>query len=474
MKDAALYGAGDMTGKLIAFLTFPIIASYLTPHDFGMLDLIMTTVGLLSLCLGCGLNNAVQRFYWEHVQNGGFGATVVSSGLYVQTILTALFLICAVIFFFPGMEIAEKNNLTVGYAAIISAIILVPATQWVQYAQDITRLRLYPYKFLFLSLFVRVGIALLALLVVVKFSGGVDAYLIVMAAVTLLAVPIGLWLIRDDLTLKFDKVWSKDLFLFGYPFIFVIIAHWLLGSIDRWMLAYMVSVSEAGIYGVAFRFSALVLFVANAFGLAWSPHSMKIRADHPEKYPQLCGVILLFLLYFMLIVGGGCALFSGEIIGALVPAEYEGAAVALAILCFAIVIQSTMQVSAVGISLAKKTHLFIYMAWFATAINFILNLILMPKLGATAAAISTLVCYVFITSMYMFFTQRLMPIHVPWLRLGWLCFLGLIIAALSLNMIAYELDAAVILIKIFAGLVCAALGAIVLPIKEIKELSAIK
>ena len=57
----------------------------------------------------------------------------------------------------------------------------------------------------------------------------------------------------------------------------------------------------------------------------------------------------------MLVVGGGVALFSGEVIGIIMPEEYHDSAIPLSILCFGIILQSTTQVTLIGISLEKKT-----------------------------------------------------------------------------------------------------------------------
>ena len=129
--------------------------------------------------------------------------------------------------------------------------------------------------------------------------------------------------------MRFDLSRMKELVQFGYPFIFAGMAYWLFGTMDRWMLASMTTIEEVGIYSVAFRFASAVLFVSAAFGQAWSPFAMKIRTDHPEQYQTIYGQILLLLLFVMLVIGGGLALFSGEAIGLIMPIEYQASALPL-------------------------------------------------------------------------------------------------------------------------------------------------
>ena len=65
VKNSAIYATADFITKIIVFFTFPLIAATLSSAGFGMLELILTTVGLLGLVMNCGLNNAVQRYYWD-------------------------------------------------------------------------------------------------------------------------------------------------------------------------------------------------------------------------------------------------------------------------------------------------------------------------------------------------------------------------------------------------------------------------
>jgi O-antigen/teichoic acid export membrane protein len=77
----------------------------------------------------------------------------------------------------------------------------------------------------------------------------------------------------------------------------------------------------------------------------------------------------------MLMVGGTISLFAGELLALLLPIEYAGAAFPLSILAICVVVQATQQITAVGISMSLKTHLFAYLVWVAAGINVLINLI---------------------------------------------------------------------------------------------------
>jgi O-antigen/teichoic acid export membrane protein len=222
---------------------------------------------------------------------------------------------------------------------------------------------------------------------------------------------------------------------FGHPFIYAGLAFWLFGSMDRWMLAAFSSVDEVGVYSVAHRFASIVLFVSLAFGQAWSPISMKIRTDHPSRYRALYADVLLILACGMLLLGGGVALFSADLIRIVMPSGYAAASAPLAVLCLGIVFQSTIQITAIGISLEKATFLFARLSWSSAGLNFLLNLLLIPRYGALGAAWATTLSYLALTGSYLYYTQRLHPLPLAWRRLGiWLTLLVLL-AAVSVGWI---------------------------------------
>ena len=234
------------------------------------------------------------------------------------------------------------------------------------------------------------------------------------------------------------------------------------------MLASMSSIEEVGIYSVSFRFSSIVFFVSVAFGQAWSPLAIKIRTDHPENYRKIYGQVLLLLLFVMLIVGGGVALFSGETIGLIMPKEYHASAIPLSILCFGVILQATQQVTAIGISIEKKTFLLARLAWLTAFVNLAGNYLLVPKYGATGAACATLISYAVLTFSYLFFTQRLHPLQMEWRRLMALLLMGCAVAAVSIYHMSIEINSVILLIKISLAFTCILIGWRLLPLKRIE------
>lgn len=448
-KDSVIYGGSDLLTKILSFFAFPIIAAELSPKAFGLLELIFTLTALLGLVMNCGLNNAVQRFYWDKDTLPKLQPVIVTSGIYAQ----ATFGLIAVIIGLATIQLAlpwmPTDEWPLTWVALVASLFIMALTQLSQFALDVTRLHLAPWRFFILALISRTVTMGFGLIAVVQLGLGIDGLLVAQLLVLILITPLALWMIRKDFQVgSFDWTWLKELVRFGHPFIYVGLAYWLFGSMDRWMLASIANVEEVGIYSVAFRFASVVLFVSVAFGQAWSPVAMKVRVDHPDEYRSIYGRVLLLLIFVMLAMGGSVALFSGEIIILIMPIEYLSSAMPLAILCFCIVLQATQQVTAIGISLEKKTYLFVRLAWLAVIINLIGNWLLIPDFGATGAAWATLISYCMLTSYYLYYTQKLHPLIIDWQKVLFLIGFGFILLCLSVILMAKELDLSLILVKI--------------------------
>lgn len=470
-KDTFIYGGGDLVLKMVAFFTFPIIAAALSPTAFGAMELLGTSTALLGLFVNCGLNNAVQRFYWDQATALEVKPVIVSSGLVILSFFGILAAGVSLATFTPLFtDWSLRENLPMTGVAFVSAIGLMLFTQILQYVLDVLRLHFAPLKFLMLSFLHRVLGLLLGLGAVVWLGKGVDGLLFVQMVVACTILPFGLWLIRKDITLRFDlRGWGHQLVMFGHPYIYAGLAFWLFGSMDRWMLATMTSVEETGIYSVAFRISSIVMFVNMAFGQAWSPYAIKVKTDCPETYRAIYAQVLVVLLFCMLAIGGGVALFSGEMLGLLMHAEYANSALPLSILCLGIILQSSQQVTTVGISLERKTFLFARMAWTAAFVNLAANWLLIPRYGASGAAWGTCISYLSLTSGYLYFTQKLHPLPIPWRKLGWLILLGCAVFSAAFLFINMEWDWRTIALKLVLFVVCLFSAWPVLEIEDIRR-----
>ncbi|RME28056.1 MAG: lipopolysaccharide biosynthesis protein, partial [Candidatus Zixiibacteriota bacterium] len=65
LKQSSVYMAGQLLSRLISFIMLPIYTRFLTPADYGILELLSMTVDIVAMLAGAGISAALLRFYSE-------------------------------------------------------------------------------------------------------------------------------------------------------------------------------------------------------------------------------------------------------------------------------------------------------------------------------------------------------------------------------------------------------------------------
>ncbi|PKL77174.1 MAG: flippase [Candidatus Melainabacteria bacterium HGW-Melainabacteria-1] len=437
-KDTLVYGGADFLLRFLSFATFPLLAYALSVEEFGVMALLLTVGGLLNTFANLGLNNALQRFYWDPQTPEADRPGLVSTGLLLQVLVTLALTLLSLLVLWPLRDLLWQRYQIPWLSLCFVVLSLLPGNLLV-YATDVIRLHFTPWRFLLLSLLKNGLHIALTLLWVIAFKGRLDGYFFGALLAGWLAVPIALWLIRQEFSLKLNMRFVKDLVSYGYPFIFVALAAWIFSSLDRWMLGELSSSTEIGYFAVASKFASIPLFVSSAFGLAWSPITIRLVAEAAD-YRRQIGQVLTVWLYLITVICGALMLSARELLVILTPNEYHQAATTLIFLTMGTLWQATTQITAFGISLEKQTHHFARITWLTAAVNLGLNLVLIPRFGAMGAAQATLVSQLLVTGLYLWLTQKLHPLELETNKL--LGVLLIMLATLALALITEAVNSA--------------------------------
>lgn len=409
-KHVAIYGAADFVFRFIGFAVFPIYAHVFSVEEFGIYALITTSVGIVALFANLGLNNAVQRYYWDPGTGVEAQPKIVSTGLATLVVWSCLIVLVLTAGLYPLKDVVAARY-GISWNLMLIALLTIIPEQVLQYCLDTLRLHFAPWKFVVVSLLRNMLGVAVGLVLILRFDAGLKGLFLGGLIGALTAVPVALVLIRKDLRPVLDGTIVKRLAGFGYPFVFVGLAYWIFGAADRWMLAELGSTTQVGLYAIAYKFAAVILFLNNAFGQAWSPAAMKMRRDLPE-YRMAYARVLSIWYFLLLLVGATMAAFAPEALALLTPPEYWDAAAALGVLVMGVVVSGTTQVTAIGISLERKTRLFALAGWITATVNVSLNLLFIPTWGALGAAFATFLSYVLLTALYLAWSQKLHPIPI--------------------------------------------------------------
>lgn len=412
-RDVAIYGTGEFVFKFIAFAVFPIYAHILSLEEFGTWALLTATGTLVGYLINMGVNQAVQRFYFDRGERSPDRSAIVSTGL-AQLLLSCILFALLGLFVTSVVGDMFDERYGIDRMLLLLALGIVIPDQLLQFCLDLLRMHFTPLKFLALAFAKNIVGTAAALWMVAVEHASLHGLFAGLLAGSLVALPLGLWLIRRDLKWLWHGPTARLLFAFGFPLTFTSIAHWIYTTMDRWMLAEMSNASELGLYSVAAKYATVLTFVIAAFAQAWIPTAMRTAADDPQ-HPALFGRVFALWFGLLAVIALGIALFAPEALMLLTPSDYWPAASILPMLAAGLVLFGTTQVTALGITLGNRTALTAWAAWLAAAANFGLNLLLIPRFGAVGSAAATFLSYALLTGFMLYWTQRLRPIplHRP-------------------------------------------------------------
>ena len=64
-RHSSIYGLSNILNRIVSFILLPVYTHYLTPADYGLMDLLYFTTAFIGMVLEMGINSAVSRFYFE-------------------------------------------------------------------------------------------------------------------------------------------------------------------------------------------------------------------------------------------------------------------------------------------------------------------------------------------------------------------------------------------------------------------------
>lgn len=464
-KDALIYGGGDFVLRLLSFAIFPVYAHLFSVADYGALELVGTAVSIILMISTCGLNSSIQRYYWDPTSTERTQRNLVTTGVTLQLLFGLLAVVSAgVLLWIFHQSLNQRYGISATVASL--ALATIPLTLVVQYAGDVLRLQFSPWKYSILSFMRNIAGVIASVVLVAGLGFGLDGVFLGSVIGLSLGLIVSFYLVPVLWKGRFDLENARSLCGYGYPLVFAGIAYWIFGSMDRWMLSEMSSMQETGLYSIAFKFSGILQLLLVAFGQAWSPFSIRLFRDRPD-YRRVYGAVLSVWTFLLAAGTAAITLFASELLFFLTPAEYHAAAPIVGWCTAGVALYGTTQVTAVGISLEKKTHLLARAAWLVALINLVLNYLFIPHLGAIGAAVATFISYGVLTGLYIWWTQRLHPIELQlWpLAVGFILISLVAVLGTFLPVAGFRLD--VFLVKVVAVL---GLAIVILRSSKVRDL----
>lgn len=405
--DAAIYGGARVLLKSLAFLLVPLYARFLTPQEFGLLELILATVLFIDVFITANVDGVLMRFYFDRA-DAQWRRQIISLYFVIESVYPAAVIGAVIVFAGP---LSHRVVGTSGYAGLFTIALLdAYVTNVVDLPMILCRARRKPVTFAVYSLTRGLVQVVLTVILLVAWHLGVKGILIASLVSACVAAVITVREYARDLTRHMDWAVGREMIAFAWPGIFSGLAYYTINLIDRFFVKHYHGLADTGLYGVAFRYSQFVLVAVLAFRLGWPQwhYSWLQSGRHPQMLAR-GGNFFFFAIGLIVVVLAAWILPAFHV---LMPARYWDATPAVAPLGIAAMMTGAYSVFAVGLNVMKRMRLIPPLAILGAAAAVGLNFLLIPRWSFVGAAWATVGAYAISAIAVLIVSYRIYP--VPW------------------------------------------------------------
>jgi len=207
-------------------------------------------------------------------------------------------------------------------------------------------------------------------------------------------------------------------------------------QIDTVFLSYFKGNVEVGYYQAAMRILMATMIVYEVIVSAFFPVIGKYIKDDREKFEKYALLLNKIVIYTGLVLGIGVFLFSNPLINLLYGVKYENSVIIMQILSIVIFLRFLGAGYGLFMTVAEGQKFRAIGVSISVIVSVVFNLILIPKYGATGAAIASLITHMVLNSIYFYFSVRLTKgifVDSDTLKASLILFLSLFFMFLNIN-----------------------------------------
>ena len=408
--DVGWVFAGSMAGLVLNFLKKPVMARFLGPEGLGLFSMVTMIAGIITLIAGLGFNSAIIKYTAQHKDDRNRLSAIVSSGIVTMAILgvfasITLFVLSntlADVFNMPSLSFLLKIYAVVFPFSLIFGVLLAlfNGLREMKYLTFIDILnKIMIFSFTLILLFLGFGVIgaligdMLALFVVV-----------IIAATTM----------KKFVNFKISdfKGNTKMLTSFGSRMMGANSINLIQYQADSFLIGYFLTASDLGYYTAAVSLSRFFWRVPQSIQMITYPATSEYWSkDKRESLNKMIDKSMKYSACILLPVGLAVWFFAKDIITFLFGDEFIYAVLPLQILLIGTVINGII-CRPIGGSLAGvgRPELELITVGISSAVNIMLNVLLIPILGIVGAAISTSISLSTVSALYLLFVIK--DLHV--------------------------------------------------------------
>ncbi len=375
------------TQNMVGLVLLPIFAIFLSPEDFGTLSMLTLVVTALGLIYNPGTLSAAGRLYFDTTDENQRREIFIST----HTFFLLLPIPFTIIIWIFGNQIfsrifTEFEFMPYGFLGVILAFFSQPKRIWAEYM-------IVKYKVVSMAISTFVAFiagSAISIVCIVWLDMGVMGRVIGMYVAPVFLFVISVITMRRYAGGMTNFSTMFRVVKFGLPLIGAIWAYSILQYTGSYLLERYMSLTEVGIYNIAYRLAGIPMFITLGFRQMWNPVFYENMLS--ANYRVITRLMSIFIL-MMTLLCGVTILFAKEVIILLFDERYTPAIPVISWIVLGVFLLGLLPLSNAFLGFAKKFGLTSWIAIASGGVNVILNILLIPPYGVRGAAFALIASY---------------------------------------------------------------------------------
>jgi len=388
VRRTATYAISSSFNALVAFLLLPLLTAYLTPYDYGVVEVFLTLTAMMTAIILFGGNTLISKEYFKS------GAEYEE---YVGNILVVSLLITLVLGIVLGTGVISTSllaRLNVSASVVILALCVGLSNAIIQVHLVLYQLEKKSIQYAIFLNSRAICDMVLSLILIIILGFAWQGRLTGVATASFIYLIFSIWLIyRRGMSLRFSRCHTTQILRMGYPLMLAALTGWSVGMVDKLMINGLIDTYSAGIYAVGYRFGMIVMLVETAFSLAWLPYFYeKMNQNENGGHIRIVKVTAIYIT-LLLLFAVSFGLLGKYLLYFMVDERYHAAGSLIVLISMAYFLDGVWKMFAGYLIFKERTGLYSLIVLLSAIFNIALNYVLLPKLGIAGAAWATLASF---------------------------------------------------------------------------------
>lgn len=416
IKNTLILGLGTISTQFVGFFLLPLYTRYLSPDEFGFVDVVTVLLSLLVPALTLQLHMASFRFLVDARGNHEEQVRVISN---ITAMVVMLALPWILIFVLAGFIVEIPHIQYIVFAGV--AMLL--SQQSLQLTRGLGNNMQFAMASIITGLVTLIG----AVIFIVWLGLRVEGMLL---SVAIANVTASLYLILKMRLLRYLKRGQKDSALrrelvgYSVPLVPNGLAWWVNNAADRVLIVMLIGTAANGLYAVSTKFSAVLNSIFGVFSMSWT-ESASIHINEPDR-DEFFSLVANSTVRLFGTLGLGLIAAMPFLFPIMVDSKYGEAYIYIPIMVVGVFFNVIVGIYS-GVYIAKRlTKQVMNTSLIAAALNIVLTLALVPFIGLFGAAAATSLTYLLMAVLRHFDVKKYVSIHYDrgiFILLGILCIL---------------------------------------------------